>query len=717
MRLQRHATAPTWRLVGTVPEGTFCHKPCTVSGGGKSEISKSLNDAVIYGPIYIGDYDQDISYVAEIIERNYSECIRPDLRESQVKDPGRSLLSPDRSLGSVVKLLTPNPQLYTDEHNAYLRAIPNHVRAIVFSIKQFYRPSWGDDWKSHFAVDIVNGAPGHELKLDGRQLVGSYLRVGLWKNGAWRTYKLRQDFIAADKVQMEDDITASTVVPAHQISGLPHQYSAHPSLKIAENCEYRLFQRPDEAVHPGFDKQTEIDMSDPGLFVSNFQPLSADEMRDLTEEVSLFGLFTQPMQEHMKKASEGSGVNICSAKPRLVGGKPTKNPRYLQVRPDVAHPQDRYLAEMGARLYRRVATNEPCVFPVISVLSGRRNNPPDEADGKKIRPLCVYNPIHYQELPELFMDYVCSVTGKSPSTTGAGSEGALTKGPFNAISATADLNNALVSMLLTGYAGFSTAAGWVGPNCRVDHDISLLIPEVWCRLFPAERDPQKMIERGELEKIEDFEFDGKQVLASRLGYRITERFVHMYFGRVFDNPVAVFTEELLRPETQDLAVFADGVNNIVEAQQASAQAYFDDGSIEHACPPLRAVLHIMAHGHYEGKGITDPEIRGLFTREALLASEWYQSRLLMKQKREVSLWMRHVASLENFLKRPGYEYEAKRLKIEERLTQARSELEHVSGGDYLAELEGTLGADPILAQNAPHVATTMVNEGASHSLN
>ncbi|HXS16198.1 MAG TPA: hypothetical protein VN764_03365, partial [Polyangiaceae bacterium] len=332
-----------------------------------------------------------------------------------------------------------------------------------------------------FSVDIVNGAPGHELKLDGRKLVGSYLRVGLWKNGAWRTYKLRQDFVAADKVQMEDDITASTVVPARELRGLPAEYAAHPSLKIAENCEYRLFQRPDDAIHPGFDQQTELDMAQPGLFVSNFQPLSAADMRDLTEQVQLFHAFTAPMREHMRAAAQGERSNVCSAKPRLVGGKPSKNPRYLQVRPDVAAPAGRYLAELGARLYRRVAVDQPCVFPVIAVLSGRRNNPPDEMDGKRIRPLCVYNPIHYQELPELFMDYVCSVTGKSPSTTGAGSEGALTKGPFNAIFATADLNNALVSMILTGYGGFSTAAGWIGPDCRVDHDISLLIPEIWCR--------------------------------------------------------------------------------------------------------------------------------------------------------------------------------------------------------------------------------------------
>ncbi len=74
------------------------------------------------------------------------------------------------------------------------------------------------------------------------------------------------------------------------------------------------------------------------------------------------------------------------------------------------------------------------------------------------------------------MDFICSLTGKSPSTTGAGSEGALTKGPFNALRPTADLNNALVSFILTGYHGFSSSAGYVGPQVRVDHDISLLVP-------------------------------------------------------------------------------------------------------------------------------------------------------------------------------------------------------------------------------------------------
>jgi hypothetical protein len=307
------------------------------------------------------------------------------------------------------------------------------------------------------------------------------------------------------------------------------------------------------------------------------------------------------------------------------------------------------------------------------------------------------------------MDYVCSVTGKSPSTTGAGSEGALTKGPFNALSATADLNNALVSMLLTGYAGFSSAAGYIGPKYRVDHDISLLIPEIWCRLFPSERDPKNLIEAGHLEKLEDYEFDGKPVLASRLGYRITAKFVHTFFARVFDNPAAVFTEEILKPEIQDAAVFADGVSNIVEAQQYAAEAYFTDGSIDDACPPLRALLHVMAHGHFQGKDMSHPELRALFTREALLASDWYAQRLQTKQARDVALWHRHVASLSEFMALASHRDEAVRLGIAERLTRARAELERVSSPSYLGELQGTIGADP-LCRSLP--ATVRVTKGS-----
>eukprot|EP00804_Cyclotella_cryptica_P002068 CCRYP_017838-RA/>CCRYP_017838-RA protein AED:0.04 eAED:0.03 QI:178/0.83/0.85/1/1/1/7/134/1185 len=709
IRLEKHAASTAYKLIGTAGEGTYCHKPATVSGGGKSEISKSLNDAVIYGSIYIGaykltnppsDFEKEMAQVKEILERDYSNCYEPEYAKLQARPSNRAILSMERSLGSVVKLLTPN-QEYTKEHCQFICSIPNHILSIVFAIKRFYKPEWGEDWKSHFSVDIVNGAPGHELKLDGRKLAGSYLRVGHdHTNGGWRTYKLRQDFISADKVQMEDDITASVVVPSSQIKNLPDDYSMFPSLKISQNCEWRLFQRPDDAIYPGFDKQTEEDLAGNHVFVSNFKPIDEGEMRDLTEQVDFFEIFTDPMKEHMRRCLKEGGVNICSAKLRIWNGQQTKNPRYLQVRPDVARPRDKYLAELGTRLYRRIPACEPCVFPVAAVISGRRNNPPDDINGVKIKPLCVFNPIHYQELPELFIDYVCSVTGKSPSTTGAGSEGALTKGPFNAINATADLNNALVSMILCGYAGFSSAAGYIGPKYKVDHDISLLVPEVWCRMKPEERSVEWLIKNGELEKLEDFELEtpkGKRkVLASRLGYRITDKFVSHYFGRVFDNPAAAINEEMLKPELQSMEVFADGIDNLVEAEQKSALNYFEDGTIKYACPLLQIVLHVMAYGHYNDKSIQDPEIRAMFTREALLKSDWYKQRLVTKQQRDVTLCMRSIKALEDFMNRPGYTSEAARLGIHDRLREAQKELARVSSDGYLRDLEGTIGADPIV---------------------
>ena len=100
----------------------------------------------------------------------------------------------------------------------------------------------------------------------------------------------------------------------------------------------------------------------------------------------------------------------------------------------------------------------------------------------------------------------------------------------------------------------------------------------------------------------DFEHNGEKVLASRLGFRITNRFVSGLMGKIFDNPHAVFTDEILQPERQDLDMYVDGVNHIVETQQRVARQYLQDGSIEDACPPLRALLHIMADGEYQRHG-------------------------------------------------------------------------------------------------------------------
>src|SRR5437588_598717 len=124
----------------------------------------------------------------------------------------RPILSPERSLGSVIKLLTPSAG-YTDEHNQWIRNLPQTIRQLLVTVKRYYRPEWGDNWQPYFTVDRINGFLGHELKFDNQKLVGNYLRMGYDPDGSWRIYKLRPDFNAADKVQVEDDITASVVLP------------------------------------------------------------------------------------------------------------------------------------------------------------------------------------------------------------------------------------------------------------------------------------------------------------------------------------------------------------------------------------------------------------------------------------------------------------------------------------------------------------------------
>ena len=151
-------------------------------------------------------------------------------------------------------------------------------------------------------------------------------------------------------------------------------------------------------------------------------------------------------------------------------------------------------------------------------------------------------------------------------------------------------------------------------------------------------------------------------------------------------------EARLQPETQDLASFIDGVDNVYEAQQRVAQIYFQDGSINDACPPLKALIHIMANGDFEGKTVNDPAIRSMFTRDYLLQSNWYQERLIIKQQRDCMLWQQHR---DYILQRLGEtdQKDAIYQELTQKCAATEQMLAEVSHPSYLESLQGTLGAD------------------------
>ena len=696
VEMSRPSVNGRWRLVGTNAEGTYCHKPCTVSGGGKSEISKSLADAMQEGPVIMPRFEQDMFLVEALLTRDYGD------RYANPNEPGkpsRGILDPERSLGSVMRLFSPS-DAFTAEYNEFINTIPRTVRDFILTLKRYWKPDWGDDWRSRFRVDRVNGEPGFLLKYRLETVTSRYLRVGYLSDGAWRMFGLRKDFAPATKLQREDDITASLIVPAEQIDeSLLHPEVRFPSYKFSENCEFRLFQRPDEAIHRGYDKQTELDFSKGGNFFSNYEPKSREEGKAMVDDAIRFDHFTKPIKKMLKGfagAKSGPSYVVSPAHPRIVEGTPTENPRYLQNRPDLENPRGEYLGDLGSRLFRRLELDQPVLNPVHAVLPGRRNNPANYEAG--IRPLAVFGPVHYQELPELFMDFVASLTGKSPSTTGAGSEGALTKGPFNALLPVVDLNAALLGYIMTGQEGFSTAAGYIGPKYRVDHDISLVVPEVWSRMFLHERRPEFLIKEGYLEALQDFDENGELISASRLGYRITWKFVETFFGRMFAEPRSVFTDDMLRPELQSHDQFVDGIKNITETHTKVALSYFEDGGIDLAIPPLRAILHIMAYGEFEGKTIHDSEVRDLFKREHVLVSDWYRKRLEAKKDLRLRMIKDHVRCLEAFLHKESYAIEAERLELSTRLEETRASLAHFEAnqGEYIERITGTIGVEPKL---------------------
>ena len=164
----------------------------------------------------------------------------------------------------------------------------------------------------------------------------------------------------------------------------------------------------------------------------------------------------------------------------------------------------------------------------------------------------------------------------------------------------------------------------------------------------------------------------------------------------------------MRPEKQDLDIFVNGVQAIVDAQRSVALNYFDDGSVEAACPPIKALLHIMAYGECDGMRESDAEFRALFTRESLLASDWYRDRLRAKQSLDVALWTRHRDSVVKFLRSgttgPHVDWDA-------RLAAAHAALARASSPAYLAELAGTIGADPLVLDTSvseiPDVRTAL----------
>ena len=201
------------------PHGTLCHKPCTVSGGGKSEISKSIASVVAQGPgVRAAITTATWSRWRRSCKKDFSDDLQATARRTSARE--RPILSPERSLGSVIKLLTPSPE-YTDEHNEWLRQLPQTIRQLVIHREALLPAGVGRQLARAFHRGPHQRLPGPRAEV--RQPEAGRATICAWatiRTASWRIYKLRPDFHPADKVQVEDDITASVVLPRESLNDL-----------------------------------------------------------------------------------------------------------------------------------------------------------------------------------------------------------------------------------------------------------------------------------------------------------------------------------------------------------------------------------------------------------------------------------------------------------------------------------------------------------------
>jgi len=115
--MEKHPVAPSWRLIGTVGEGTFCHKPCTGQRRRQERLSKSIADYMLYGPIFVR-----ISRRTWLLSMRSSTGLLRTLedRGTSLKPraaraaAGRCSARSGRA-AAVLKLLTPSAE-YTDDY-------------------------------------------------------------------------------------------------------------------------------------------------------------------------------------------------------------------------------------------------------------------------------------------------------------------------------------------------------------------------------------------------------------------------------------------------------------------------------------------------------------------------------------------------------------------------------------------------------------------------
>lgn len=722
--LRHHTNIKSWKLIGRSAEGTLIHKSDTVSGGGKSELSKPVDDLLRAQQLTVSNLNDALDGVQFLIglHKSHPEVFK-NRRKGEEPGSGRGALDPSRSLTSLVKLFTVSPS-YIDEFNALIASVPDESKLMLAHLHMIQ--SSGEqisDWRQRFGVNRENGRPGKNLEFDGKVVPVCYMRLGLDAEGSANFLMLRPDYWKSFFLKQEDDLTASTLVPtpllepSRIIKGIRSAWGY--CVRIIHNMEKRYFNRTDGAKDRGAEQKAERDIAGKGNFFTNFEPCPLSEAAKIAANLREFDKYTDAQRAHIERLAalhkEGiDGYFVASDRARILSnGTRSKNPRYMEDDETLVDPVPGRQAEISTRLCRGVPMGTPLYTPVDIIMPARRLNTTDETEsGGPIPHIAIYPPLIMQRTPELIEDLICSVTGKSPSTTGGlGSEGAGTKGPFNCLSHAHYLNNQIRALVLSNEPVISTAAEMIGPNHYIGHDLSVAIKEVFARVGREELDVDRLLRLGYIAPEPDVEgrdAGGRDVVSKGATYYyFTERGMLEFFGRVFLTSDKTWSKEEIHPWEQNKDLYVQGKETLARYKKKIALEYFNDGSIDVASEPLRAVLHMMVYDEYRftPPGAAEPvvwtrespEYRALFTGEAMLKSAEYRAALEESQRRDCLRLTEQARVLEEFVNENRESLPSAELQMYEgRLIRLKEKTGWVKTDAHLNHILGSIGADRIV---------------------
>lgn len=103
----------------------------------------------------------------------------------------------------------------------------------------------------------------------------------------------------------------------------------------------------------------------------------------------------------------------------------------------------------------------------------------------------------------------------------------------------------------------------------------------------------------------------------------------------------------------------------------------------------------MAYGEYEGKTIDNPELRKYFDREYVVNSDWYKERLARKQQQNLDFITNQLANLEAFAAAKENVELVDEMDIKNRISIAKDKIEYIKSEQYIIDITGTVGSDPL----------------------